>query len=123
MNDYNNSLTLMCMNCTYVTHTLVSECLYKSSRSFLLLKKKVIKNVLFISYAPLTTAIHVFSSYSLFPLSHPKYTLSSSPLPLLLLLLLSSTASLPISYSLSLIISTPPFPPLSFSLLLLQYRL
>ena len=121
MNDYNNSQTLMCMNCTYVTHNLVSECLYKSSTSFLLLKKKVIKNVLFISYAPLTTAIHVISSYSLFPLSRPKYTLSSSPLPLLLLP--SSTASLPISYSLSLIISTHPFPPLSFFLLLLQYRL
>ena len=45
MNDHNNSHTLMCMNCTYVTHTLVSECLYKSSTSFLLLKKKVIKNV------------------------------------------------------------------------------
>ena len=115
MNDYNDSQTLMCMNCTYVTHTLVSECLYKSSRSFLLLKKKVIKNVLFISYAPLTTAIHVISSHSLI-LS----TLSSPP-PLLLLP--SPTASLPISYSLSLIISTPPFPPLSFFLLLLQYRL
>ena len=81
MNDYNNSPTLMCMNCTYVTHTLVSECLYKSSTSFLLLKKKVIKNVLFISYAPLTIAIHVFSSYSLFPLFHPKYTILPSPTP------------------------------------------